>query len=92
LHLPIAWAIQGEVTITQTHRKPKWGFILKDSYEIPKVNTYVLQLRDFCQVARGTATPLIPLRDSIVNAMTTEALVTSLRQHRAVDVEIVDFW
>jgi len=90
LHLPIAWAIQGEVTITQTHRKPDWDFILEDTYKIAKINAYALQLEDFCRVVRGTATPLVPLRDSVVNAMTTEALVASLKQGRAVDVEPVD--
>ena len=90
LHLPIAWAIQGEVVITQTHRKPEWDFILEDTYEIPKANAYALQLKDFCQVVRGTATPLVPLHDSIINAVTTEALVTSLRQGQAVDVETDD--
>lgn len=86
LHLPIAWAIQGEVTITQTHRKPEWGFILEDTYQIAKVNAYALELEDFCRVVRGLGEPLVPLRDSVVNALTTEALVTSLRQGHAVDV------
>jgi predicted dehydrogenase len=90
LHLPIAWAIQGEVTITQTHRKPDWDFILEDTYQIAKTNAYVLQLEDFCRVVRGTGTPLVPLHDSIVNAMTTEALVKSLRQRRAINVEAPD--
>ena len=90
LHLPIAWAIQGEVTIIQTHRKPDWDFILKDTYQIAKANAFALQLEDFCRVVRGAATPLVPLHDSIVNAMTTEALITSLRQGRAVDVEPAD--
>jgi len=91
LHLPIAWAIQGEVTITRTHRKPDWDFILKDTYQIAKTNAYALQLEDFCRVVRGTATPLVPLRDSIVNALTTEALVASLKQGRSVDIAPVDF-
>ena len=90
LHLPIAWAIQGEVTITQTHRKPDWDFILEDTYQIAETNAYVLQLKDFCRVVREAGTPLVPLHDSIVNAMTTEALVTSLRQGRVIDVESPD--
>lgn len=89
LQLPIAWAIQGEVTITQTHRKPEWNFISEDTYEIPKTNAYVLQLEDFCGVVRGTRSALVPLQDSLVNAMTTQAIVDSLRERRAVDVEPV---
>lgn len=88
LHLPIAWAIQGEVTITKTHRKPDWGFILQDTYQIAKTNAYALQLDNFCQVIRGSAQPVVPLRDSIVNALTTEALLLSMRERRAVDVEM----
>jgi hypothetical protein len=65
-------------------------FILEDTHKIAKSNAYTLQLEDFCRVVRGTATPLVPLHDSIVNAMTTEALVASLKQGQAVDVEPVD--
>jgi predicted dehydrogenase len=90
LHLPIAWAIQGEVTITETHRKPDWDFIAADTHRIPEANAYALQLEDFCRASRGAATPLVPLRDSLVNAMTTDALVTSLREGRAVEVEPPD--
>jgi len=90
LHLPIAWAIKGEVTITQTHRKPEWDFILKDTYEIGEANAFALQLENFCQVIRGSEAPLVPLMDSIVNAMTTEALVMSLRQGRDVMVDLSD--
>lgn len=86
LHLPIAWAIQGEVTITQTHRKPDWDFILEDTHRIAKANAYALQLEDFCRVLRGLAPPLVPLRDSIMNAMTTAALLESLKSGHAVDV------
>lgn len=89
LQLPIAWAIGGEVTITQTHRKPEWDYILEDCHKIAKTNAYALQLQNFCDVVNGTAKPRVPLHDSITNAMTTEALVESMRQRRAVDVEAV---
>ncbi len=90
LHLPIAYAIQGEVTITQTRRKPAWDFMLKDTYQVGEANAFALQLENFCQVVRGIDKPLVGLRGSIVNAMTTEALVTSLRQGRAVGVDLGD--
>jgi predicted dehydrogenase len=88
LGLPIAWAIQGEVTITQTHRKPRWDFVLRDTYQIAEANAFALQLANFRDVVRGTESPLVPLEDSIIDAMTTEALVTSLRQGRATDVDL----
>jgi predicted dehydrogenase len=90
LRLPIAWAIQGEVTITQTHRKPPWDFVLRDTYQIAEANAFALQLANFRDVVRGIESPLVPLRDSIVDALTTEALVTSLQQGRAVDVDLSD--
>lgn len=91
LHLPIAWAIQGEVTITLTRRKPEWDFLLADTYAIAKSNAYALELEDFCRVVRDEGTPLVPLRDSVVNALTTAALLESLERERAVEVEALDF-
>ncbi len=88
LRLPIAWAIQGEVTITQTHRKPRWDFILRDTYQIADANAFALQLVNFRDVVRGIDSPLVSLRDSVVDAMTTEALVSSLRRGRAMDVDL----
>jgi predicted dehydrogenase len=88
LRLPIAWAIQGEVTITQTHRKPRWDFLLQDTYRIAEANAFALQLANFCQALRGLEPPLVPLRDSIVSAMTADALVTSLRRGCAVEVDL----
>lgn len=88
LHLPIAWAIKGEVTITKTRRKPAWDFILKDTVQIGEANAFALELEDFVRVVRGVGVPLVPLRDSVVNALTTEALVTSLRRGAAVEVEL----
>jgi hypothetical protein len=78
------------VTIALTHRKPDCDFILQDTYQMAKTNTYILQLQNFCDVVRGTAPPVVPLRDSIVNAVTTQALVESMRRKRAVDVELAD--
>ena len=89
LHLPIAWAIQGEVTITETRRKPDWDFTDKTSYTIPKTNAYALQLEDFCNAIRGTSLPRVPLADAVINAVTTEALVRSLREGRSIDVKVV---
>jgi len=91
LHLPIAWAIKGDVTITKTWRKPAWDFIHKHTYQIGDANAFALQLEDFCRVVRGIGAPRVALRDSIVNAFTTEALVTSLRRGSAVDVDFDDF-
>ncbi len=84
LTLPIAWALQGEVVVTRTRRKPEWDFTDKETYVIPKVNAYALQLEDFSRAVRGITPPLVSLEDAVVNAKTTEALVSSLKQGRAV--------
>lgn len=90
LELPIAWGIHGEVTLTQTRRKPPWPYVLRDTYEIEEANAFVLQLDDFRRAVCGETPPRVPLRESIVNAYTTEALATSLRERRAVDVDLPD--
>lgn len=85
LRLPIAWGIYGEVKITQTHRKQDWDYILTDTYEIEQVNAFTLQLKNFAQVIRGIEEPVIPLKQSIINVLTIEALVTSLLEKKPVD-------
>lgn len=86
LRLPVAWGIFGDVKITQTHRKPEWDYILTDRYEVGYQNAFVLQLQNFAEVARGQAKPAIPLAQSVRNIEVIEALVTSLTEHRAVDL------
>jgi D-xylose 1-dehydrogenase (NADP+, D-xylono-1,5-lactone-forming) len=86
LRLPVAWGIFGDVTITQTHRKPAWDYILTDRFEVGYQNAFVLQLQNFAEVVRGQTTPAIPLEQSVRNIAVIEALVSSLSQHRAIDL------
>lgn len=78
LRLPIAWGIFGEVTITQTHRKPDWDYILTDRFEIEEANSFELQLKNFANVIQKKEEPVLPLSQSIQNVCTIEALVSSL--------------
>jgi hypothetical protein len=87
ISLPIAWGIYGEVTIKQTHRKPEWDYILTDTFEIGKVNAFALQLQNFVSVIKKEAAPVILLRESVINVMTIEALVTSMNEKRAVELD-----
>lgn len=84
LRLPVAWGIFGDVKITQTHRKPEWDYILTDSFEVGYQNAFVLQLKNFSEAARGLARPAIPLKQSIQNIQVIDALVTSLKENRAI--------
>ena len=86
LRLPVAWGIFGDVKITQTHRKPEWDYILTDSFEVGYQNAFVLQLQNFFKVALGQAEPVIPLKLSIQNIQVIEALVTSLKQKRVINL------
>ncbi|MCX7708959.1 MAG: Gfo/Idh/MocA family oxidoreductase [Clostridia bacterium] len=88
LRLPVAWGIYGEVKITQTHRKQDWGYILTDTYEIEEANAFILQLRNFAEVIKGREQPVIPLKQSITNALTIDALVTSMLEKRIVTMEL----
>jgi predicted dehydrogenase len=87
LRLPVAWGIYGDVKITQTHRKLDWNYILEDTYEIEKANAFTLQLINFEQVIRGNEKPGMPLENSVVNILTTDALVTSMKEKRSADVK-----
>lgn len=78
LRLPIAWGIFGEVTITQTHRKPYLDYIMTDRYEIEEANSFELQLKNFADVIIKQEEPVLPLNQSIQNIRTIEALVSSL--------------
>jgi hypothetical protein len=50
--------------------------------------SYQLQAENFVAVARGQATPLIPLVESVVNTFALESLVTSVPEKRSVDIAV----
>ncbi|HEX3030370.1 MAG TPA: Gfo/Idh/MocA family oxidoreductase [Clostridia bacterium] len=92
LRLPVSWGIYGEVKITQTHRKPEWGYILTDTYEIEEANSFVIQLQNFADVIRGKEEPLISLRESIINAHVIEALVKSVTEKRTLELDFTNMF
>jgi predicted dehydrogenase len=91
LRLPIAWGIYGEVKITQTHRKPEWDYILTDTYEIEAANAFVNQLRNFVEVINGREQAVLPLSQSVIKAITIDALVTSMSKQETIIDPIKDF-
>lgn len=86
LRLPVAWGIYGEIKISQTHRKQDWGYILTDTYEIEKANAFTSQLKNFADVINGKEQPVMPLKESIINVLTTDALVTSMLEKKPVEL------
>jgi len=87
LTLPVAWTIGGRCDILQQN---SMGFVRYEqhSYSIGSHNSYLLQLENFVATARGEARPAIPLDESVVNTFTIEALVRSLAERRAVELEL----
>jgi predicted dehydrogenase len=90
LNLPIAWTIDRNMTITQRHTG--WNNTTYDAHVSDGVTdgllSYQLQAENFVAVARGEATPVIPLAESVVNTFALEALVTSVLEKRAMDIAV----
>lgn len=87
LNLPLAWTIYEETDIKHFH-SAGWAKVLTDIYSLSKADAYQLQLENFADVIRGKAGPGVPLIQSVVNTFTIEALVSSLLEKRAVEIEI----
>lgn len=85
VRLPVAWGIYGEVTVERLHRKQKWDYILADAHRIEEADAFALQLADFVDAVQGRSSPRVSLEESVVNAITTDALLTSVREGRAVE-------
>ncbi|HEY1406178.1 MAG TPA: Gfo/Idh/MocA family oxidoreductase [Spirochaetota bacterium] len=90
LSLPVSWGIFGNVTLTRRHRMQEWPYILTDSYEIEHKDSFALQLRNFAEVIRGEAQPVLPLSQSVINVHTIEALAASVFEKRIVEIQLPD--
>ena len=88
LNLPVAWGIFGDVTIEYRRRTPDWPYIIRDRYDVEHRDSFVRQLQNFADVIQGRAAPKIPLSESVINVITIEALVQSVSEGRAVDVDL----
>jgi predicted dehydrogenase len=84
VRLPVAWGIYGEVTIEQLRRKPEWDYVVAEGHRVPAADAFALQLEDFVAAMAGRP-PLVPLEESVVDAITIDALARSLREGRAIE-------
>jgi hypothetical protein len=57
-------------------------------HPIPLIDPYRLQLESFAAAVRGAAPPKPPLVDSVVNAVTLDALLTSAAERTAIAIEL----
>jgi predicted dehydrogenase len=85
VRLPVAWSIWGDVTLEELRRKPDWDYVEARAERIAGADAYALQLEDFVNAALGDGAPLVPLEESVADAITADALERSLREGRAVE-------
>lgn len=85
--LPVAWRIESATEVLLT-RSVGWGEFETARFPIPAVDPYRLQLESFAAAARGAATPTPALAESVVTALTTDALLTSAAERSAITVDL----
>ena len=83
IQLPVAWGIYGDIYINVLHRKEKWGYIMTDRYEIEQADSFTLQLKNFTDAMKGISKPLVPLEESVRNIHTTELIIQSIMDNKA---------
>jgi predicted dehydrogenase len=87
LVLPVAWRIDGP---TEFYLRRSTDLFAYDTQAFPFEFTdpYTVQMESFAAAVRGTGEPFPRLGESVVNALTTEALLRSSDEGAAVAIEI----
>ena len=78
---------EDRVTVTVS-RSVGWGRFEEERFEIDAVDSYRLQLERFAAVVRGEQKPLPDLAESVVTALTLDALVESALERVPVDIDV----
>ena len=87
LVVPISWTIRNDIDIV-VQRSTGWARYDRSSHVIANTNTKQRQLENFAAVIRCGAHPVVPLWESVIGAITMEALVDSLERRESVAVRI----
>jgi predicted dehydrogenase len=87
LLLPVAWRIEDVVEV-RLSRSSGWGAFETVSHVVDVVDPYRLQLERFADAVRGAAPPLPELVDSVVDALTLDALLTSAAERTAIPIDV----
>jgi xylose dehydrogenase (NAD/NADP) len=87
LLLPVAWRIEDDVEI-ELSSSTGWGVFETTRFPIPLADPYLLQLERFAAAVRGQATPEPALAESVAGAFTLDALLASMREGTAVEIEL----
>jgi xylose dehydrogenase (NAD/NADP) len=87
VRLPVAWRIEGPTEVLVT-RSVGWAEFETERFPIPAVDPFRVQLESFVAAARGEAEPVPSLAESVVNACTLDALLTSAAERTAVPIDL----
>jgi xylose dehydrogenase (NAD/NADP) len=85
--LPVAWRIEGRINVTVS-RSVGWGRFEEERREIDAADPYRLQLERFAAVIRGKTEPAPTLAESVVTALSLDALVRSAVEGIPVDIDV----
>jgi predicted dehydrogenase len=87
LVLPIAWRIDGATEVL-LHRSTDLFAYDTTPFPFEFADPYAAQLESFVAAVRGDGAPMPTLGESVVNALTIEALLTSASERAAVELQI----
>ncbi len=85
--LPVAWRIEDRIVV-KVSRSVGWGKFQEERFEIDAADPYRLQLERFAAVIRGEAEPTPTLAESVVTALSLDALVRSTVEGASVKIDI----
>lgn len=85
--LPAAWRIEGPISVTLS-RSVGWGLFHEERFPLAAADPFRLQLERFAAVVRGEAEPSPTLAESVVNALTLEALLQSAEERAPVEFAV----
>lgn len=87
IRLPVAWRIETATDVLLS-RSVGWGEFETETFPIPEVDPYRLQLESFALAARGEGPPVPTLAESVLNAITLDALLASAEERAVVAVDV----
>jgi predicted dehydrogenase len=85
--LPVAWRIDHPTEVLVS-RSVGWGLTEEQRFPVPVVDAYRLELEGFAAAARGEAEPIPTLDESVVTALTVDALLASAAEGVAVELSL----
>jgi len=87
VRLRVAWRIDGATEVLVS-RSEGWERFETRRFPVPAVDSFRLQLESFAAAARGDMAPEPALAESVLNAITLDALLASAAEHTNLSVEV----